>query len=343
MRGHLVGVVRLTPVGIPTPVGLRATASAAGISPGYLTLLEQGKRCPSVAVAELIAAALRLGPDLDARLFDVAQPYAGRSRTSSQPSREVTQPDAPSSAQVADATDEGSAAPPKSAKNAPIGDIKAGHAARARTRTPKSATSSAQVADATDEARPASVPPDGRRCRARSKRSGKRCRRRAIPGGTTCVLHGAGAPAVAAAARRRLSDGAVRDLVPRFCGPDIVARLSAPDPHPADVTRALERMRGARSRQPRWWKAADAHNDQVYLRDLMEAVADRIDPAGRSRYCRARRKGKRCRRLAIPGGTTCVLHNSPIRSPLHNSPIRSPANMSVARIGRTPAVAGLSR
>jgi len=40
-------------------------------------------------------------------------------------------------------------------------------------------------------------PPDGRRCRARSKRSGERCRRLAIPGGT-----GASPPSIVAANAR---------------------------------------------------------------------------------------------------------------------------------------------
>lgn len=41
-------------------------------------------------------------------------------------------------------------------------------------------------------------------CTATSRRSGERCKRHAHPGATVCVKHGAGAPAVKAAAARRL-------------------------------------------------------------------------------------------------------------------------------------------
>lgn len=42
-----------------------------------------------------------------------------------------------------------------------------------------------------------------RQCTARSKRSGDRCRRAPAPGAEVCVMHGAGAPQVRAAARVR--------------------------------------------------------------------------------------------------------------------------------------------
>jgi transcriptional regulator with XRE-family HTH domain len=60
-------------------LGLRAAARATGIGPGYLSLLEKGQRCPSVAVARDLVAALELGTDLADRLFEVARPDAGRS------------------------------------------------------------------------------------------------------------------------------------------------------------------------------------------------------------------------------------------------------------------------
>lgn len=62
-------------------LGLREAARQVGIRPGYLTLLEQGKRCPSVAVAHelAMALALELSPDDRAWLMSVARPDAGRS------------------------------------------------------------------------------------------------------------------------------------------------------------------------------------------------------------------------------------------------------------------------
>lgn len=44
------------------------------------------------------------------------------------------------------------------------------------------------------------------RCTAKSKQSGQRCKRRPIPGGTVCAIHGGNAPAVRAAADRRLQE-----------------------------------------------------------------------------------------------------------------------------------------
>lgn len=44
---------------------------------------------------------------------------------------------------------------------------------------------------------------DGRRCTAKSKRSGERCKRAATPGVTVCWWHGSAAPQVRAAAQRR--------------------------------------------------------------------------------------------------------------------------------------------
>ena len=120
-----------------------------------------------------------------------------------------------------------------------------------------------------------------RRCRARSKRSGERCRRLAIPGGTVCVMHGGAAPQVAAAARRRLSDAAARELLPRIA-PDAVGRVRPPEPHDADVTHAFERLCRARARQPRWWLAVDARNDRAYLRavfgNALRLLEDELRP-----------------------------------------------------------------
>jgi hypothetical protein len=46
---------------------------------------------------------------------------------------------------------------------------------------------------------------DGRRCRAKSHRSGERCKKAAINGGTVCQTHGGGAPQVKAKAAERLA------------------------------------------------------------------------------------------------------------------------------------------
>lgn len=46
---------------------------------------------------------------------------------------------------------------------------------------------------------------EGRQCRAMSRRSGERCKRAAIRGGTVCAMHGGRAPAVRAAAARRVA------------------------------------------------------------------------------------------------------------------------------------------
>ena len=116
-----------------------------------------------------------------------------------------------------------------------------------------------------------------RRCRAHSKRSGERCRRLAIPGGIVCVMQGGAAPQVAEAARRRLQDGAQRQLLP-IMAPDFdVSRLTELG-HDVDVGQALQRLRRARARQPRWWKAVNAREDTAAARSMLRAVADLIDP-----------------------------------------------------------------
>jgi transcriptional regulator with XRE-family HTH domain len=60
-------------------LGQREAARRAGISQGYIWLLEHGERCPSVEVAAALADALELGPELAGRLLDVARRDAGRS------------------------------------------------------------------------------------------------------------------------------------------------------------------------------------------------------------------------------------------------------------------------
>ncbi|MGI8630805.1 MAG: helix-turn-helix domain-containing protein [Solirubrobacteraceae bacterium] len=60
-------------------LGVCETARRAGISHGHLSMLENGTRCPSIAVARDVAEALNLAPDIAAHLFAVACPAAGRS------------------------------------------------------------------------------------------------------------------------------------------------------------------------------------------------------------------------------------------------------------------------
>jgi DNA-binding XRE family transcriptional regulator len=60
-------------------LGLRAAAAKLGVDPGYLSRLERGLRCPSIAVAQDLAAGLDLESDVAGRLFDAARPDAGRS------------------------------------------------------------------------------------------------------------------------------------------------------------------------------------------------------------------------------------------------------------------------
>lgn len=61
--------------------GLRYCAGLVGISPGYLSLIECGKRCPSVTVAWSLRKALNLKPALTDRLLEAAVPNAGRDWT----------------------------------------------------------------------------------------------------------------------------------------------------------------------------------------------------------------------------------------------------------------------
>lgn len=79
---------------------------------------------------------------------------------------------------------------------------------------------------------------DERRCSARSKRSGQQCKRFAIPGGTVCAMHGGKAPAVVAAAERRLQERAAVLALESFGIPVVV------DPHEA-LLAELHRTAGA--------------------------------------------------------------------------------------------------
>ena len=62
-------------------LGVRETARRTGIAHSHLIGLEQSTRCPSVAVAEALAAVLDLDPDERALLATAAVNDAGRSRT----------------------------------------------------------------------------------------------------------------------------------------------------------------------------------------------------------------------------------------------------------------------
>lgn len=87
---------------------------------------------------------------------------------------------------------------------------------------------------------------DAPRCTATAKGTGERCKRRPIPGGTVCVKHGGGAPAVRAAAEQRqveaAADALVAELWPGLAGMepvkdpvDLLARTAGAIEHMADV------------------------------------------------------------------------------------------------------------
>jgi transcriptional regulator with XRE-family HTH domain len=73
-------------------LSFRAAAERVGILPGYLCLIEQGKRCPSVAVAEDLIAGLRLDPELAEQLRAVAVPDKGRSGSGRASERAAARP-----------------------------------------------------------------------------------------------------------------------------------------------------------------------------------------------------------------------------------------------------------
>lgn len=60
-------------------IGLRNLARQAGINPGYVTHLEAGRRCPSVAVAQRLAELLPLADDERTQLYAASVDDAGRS------------------------------------------------------------------------------------------------------------------------------------------------------------------------------------------------------------------------------------------------------------------------
>jgi hypothetical protein len=93
-------------------------------------------------------------------------------------------------------------------------------------------------------------------------------------------MHGGSAPQVAAAARRRLQDGAQRQLLAIMApdlAPDLAVRLTEVS-HDVDITHALQRLRRARKRHPRWWQAVDAREDSAYVRSVLRAMAGPVDP-----------------------------------------------------------------
>ncbi len=70
---------------------------------------------------------------------------------------------------------------------------------------------------------------ESRRCTAKSKRSGGRCKRPAKPGTNVCAMHGAKAPQVAKAAKRRVDEDRVAGQVGA-----ILAHLDREGQHPLD-------------------------------------------------------------------------------------------------------------
>ncbi len=91
-------------------------------------------------------------------------------------------------------------------------------------------------------------------------------------------MHGGGAPQVAAAARRRLTNAAVTEMLPGLISAAELTRVVDPDAgHPSDRTNALERFSRAKARQPRWWRAADAYRERESARAFFATVADEFD------------------------------------------------------------------
>lgn len=75
---------------------------------------------------------------------------------------------------------------------------------------------------------------DTPRCTALARTTGERCKRRPIPGGTVCVKHGGGAPAVRAAAERRRAQAEATALL------EVVWNLdAAPVTDPVEALAAL--------------------------------------------------------------------------------------------------------
>ena len=72
-------------------IGLREVARRAGLSSGYVWSIENGRRLPSAAVAEELAAALGLDGDERKTLHTVSLRDVGRDRDRSQPYRRLEQ------------------------------------------------------------------------------------------------------------------------------------------------------------------------------------------------------------------------------------------------------------
>lgn len=84
-------------------------------------------------------------------------------------------------------------------------------------------------------------------------------------------MHGGAAPQVAAAARRRLSEEAARDLATR-------RGLGAfPPSGAANVADATRRLSRARKREPRWWEAANRAEDRAHFRAVAAAALRILD------------------------------------------------------------------
>ena len=74
-------------------LGLREAARTAGVSGGYMHMIEHGDRCPSRAVAEDLIVALDLDRALANGLLDFARPNAGRSwKPDRDPARDIARP-----------------------------------------------------------------------------------------------------------------------------------------------------------------------------------------------------------------------------------------------------------
>ncbi|MFB6567374.1 helix-turn-helix domain-containing protein [Streptomyces noursei] len=66
-------------------LGVRATARAVGISPGYLSRLERGLRCPSRSVAEQLIVVLQVDGDERAVILGAAVDGVGRDHPARRP------------------------------------------------------------------------------------------------------------------------------------------------------------------------------------------------------------------------------------------------------------------
>ncbi len=115
---------------------------------------------------------------------------------------------------------------------------------------------------------PMTDPTNTPRCTATAKGSGERCKRRPIPGGTVCVKHGGGAPAVRAAAEQRLLERHALVAAESFGLPREV------DPHTA-LLEELHRTAGA----VQWLGAivADLENDAIVWGKVKETHGTQLE------------------------------------------------------------------